>query len=155
MVIFLLVQSFFLCISECFMYEEFWSHFCFTITSRAVKQKRNVAFPVFTEFQLRTVGDRILIASIKFRDGNFQQSKTSGIHTYVSACEPVNGFSSLLLVERLLHDSCLKNSEGRSLAGVNPSAPQGGRAAEKHAVWEVRVCDFMDWRILHRQTSCA
>lgn len=80
---------------------------------------------------------------------------TSGIHTYVSACEPVNGFSSLLLVERLLHDSCLKNSEGRSLAGVNPSAPQGGRAAEKHTVWEVRVCDFMDWRILHRQTSCA
>lgn len=134
-VIFLLVQWFFLYISECFMHGESRSCFCLTITYRHVKQNRSGAFPVLTEFQLRTVGDWIFTASTKFSDCHFQQSKEHkdfssllwhalGIRTYecIWVCErPL-----LLLVERPAHDFCLKNfysrrkknSKGRTLPGV-------------------------------------
>lgn len=127
------------------------------------KAKKECGFPCFHRISAENSGDRILIASIKFSDGHFQLSKknkdflklssTYIINTHIWECVlslgaafPVSSSwwrdSSMNLALRIL-----KAGLWQELSG---SAWQGGRAAERPIIWEVRVCDCMDRWILPR-----
>lgn len=127
------------------------------------KAKKECGFPCFHRISAENSGDRILIASIKVSDGHFQLSKKNKDFlkfslTYISdthiqecvlslgAAFPLSSFwwrdSSMNLALRIL-----KAGLWQELSG---SARQGGRAAERHIIWEVRVCDCMDRWILPR-----